>query len=104
METALISTVIRLDYSVNAKELAIKKVLGYSVFEKNRKIFAITIGVMLLGMIASVVISSVYKIANPFTVAAGCGILSAAEIVIILMNIIKTEKAQLVKILKGGSL
>lgn len=104
LETALISTVIRLDYSVNAKELAIKKVLGYSVFDKNRKIFAITIGVMLLGMIASVVISSVYKIANPFTVAAGCGILSAAEIVIILMNIIKTEKAQLVKILKGGSL
>lgn len=104
LETALISTVIRLDYSVNAKELAIKKVLGYSVFEKNRKIFAITIGVMALGIITSVVISSVYKIANPFTVAVGCGVLSAAEIIIIVLNIIKTEKAQLVKILKGGSL
>lgn len=104
LETALISTVIRLDYSVNAKELAIKKVLGYSVFEKNRKIFAITIGVMILGMIAAVVISSVYKIANPFTVAAGCGILAAAEIIIIILNIVKTEKAQIVKILKGGSL
>ncbi len=104
LETALISTVIRLDYSVNAKELAIKKVLGYSVFEKNRKIFIITIGVMALGIITSVVISSVYKIANPFTVAVGCGILSAAEIIIIVWNIIKTEKAQLVKILKGGSL
>ena len=104
LETALISTVIRLDYSVNAKELAIKKVLGYSVFEKNRKIFAITIGVMVLGMIVAVVISSVYKIADPFTVAVGCGILSAAEIIIIIWNIVKTEKAQLVKILKGGSL
>lgn len=104
LETALISTVIRLDYSVNAKELSIKKVLGYSLLDKNRKIFAITIGVMILGMIAAVVISSVYKIANPFTVAAGCGILSAAEIIIIIWNIVKTEKAQLVKILKGGSL
>lgn len=104
LETALISTVIRLDYSVNAKELSIKKVLGYSLLDKNRKIFAITIGIMILGMIAAVVISSVYKIANPFTVAAGCGILSAAEIIIIIRNIVKTEKAQLVKILKGGSL
>lgn len=104
LETALISTVIRLDYSVNAKELAIKKVLGYSLLEKNRKIFAITIGVMVLGMIVAVVISSVYKIADPFTVAVGCGILSAAEIIIIIWNIVKTEKAQLVKILKGGSL
>lgn len=104
LETALISTVIRLDYSVNAKELAIKKVLGYSVFEKNRKIFVITIGVMALGIISAVVISLVYKIANPFTVATGCGVLSAAEIIIIVLNIIKTEKAQLVKILKGGSL
>lgn len=104
LETALISTVIRLDYSVNAKELAIKKVLGYSLLDKNRKIFAITIGVMILGMIAAVVISSVYRIANPFTVAIGCGILSAAEIIIIIWNIVKTEKAQIVKILKGGSL
>lgn len=104
LETALISTVIRLDYSVNAKELAIKKVLGYSLLDKNKKIFAITIGVMVLGMIVAVVISSVYKIADPFTVAVGCGILSAAEIIIIIWNIVKTEKAQLVKILKGGSL
>ena len=104
LETALISTVIRLDYSVNAKELAIKKVLGYSLLDKNKKIFAITIGVMILGMIVAVVISSVYKIADPFTVAVGCGILSAAEIIIIIWNIVKTEKAQLVKILKGGSL
>lgn len=104
LETALISTVIRLDYSVNAKELAIKKVIGYSLLDKNKKIFAITIGVMVLGMIVAVVISSVYKIADPFTVAVGCGILSAAEIIIIIWNIVKTEKAQLVKILKGGSL
>ena len=48
--------------------------------------------------------SLLLELASPLAIIAGCALLAAAESAVILWNIIKTEKAQLVKILKGGSL
>lgn len=104
LEVVLISTVIRMEYSVNAKELAVKRVLGYGVLQKNWRIFAATFSVIFLGLAAALTMSLLLELASPLAVIAGCVLPAAAESAVILWNIIKTEKAQLVKILKGGSL
>ena len=59
---------------------------------------------ILLGLAAALMMSLLLELASPLAIIAGCALLAAAESAVILWNIIKTEKAQLVKILKGGSL
>lgn len=104
LETCMISVVIRMEYTIHAKELAIKKVLGYSIFQRNRKIFVITFGVIGVGLAAALILNGFLELANPALIILGCLLLAAIEAAVILFNIVRIEKSQIVKILKGGSL
>ena len=105
MEAVLIQTVVRLEYNIRAKELAVKKILGYSIFEKNKKILMTTLSVIIVGFLGAVAAC----IALHITVAVGflllgCLVLSALEAGVVVHNIVRTEKTEVVKILKGDSL
>lgn len=104
LETCMISIVIKMEYTIHAKELAIKKVLGYGIFQRNLKIFAITFGVIGVGLTAALILNGFLKLANPVLIILGCLLLAAIETLIIIYNILKIEKSRIVKILKGGSL
>ncbi len=104
LETIVIWSVVKLQYSVFATELAVKTALGYSIFEKNRKIFIITAVVMLLGLIAMVAVNSMLQLYSLVIVFIGYFILTGIEILIIVFFVKKIEKSQIQKILKGGSL
>lgn len=105
MEATLIHIIVRLEYSIRAKELAVKKILGYSILEKNKKILLITLLVILTGFLGATAVCAVFHIAAavPFLLL-GCIVLLTLEACIIVKNIIRTEKTEVVKILKGDSL
>ena len=105
MEAVLIQTVVRLEYSIRAKELAVKKILGYSILEKNKKILLTTLLVIAVGFLGAVAacIALHITVAIGFLLLGGL-LLSLLEVCVVVHNIVRTEKTEVVKILKGDSL
>lgn len=105
MEAVLIQTVVRLEYSIRAKELAVKKILGYSILEKNKKILLTTLSVIAVGFLGAVAacIALHITVAIVFLLLGGL-LLSLLEVCVVVHNIVRTEKTEVVKILKGDSL
>ncbi len=104
LEWIVTGAVIRLEYTINAKELAIKTVLGYSVLQKHRRIFVLTFGTLLLGTLAAILLSRLLSLGSPFWMVSAGVLLTLLELPTILYYVRRTERARLVKILKGGSL
>lgn len=104
LEYIIIKYIIRLEYEANAIELSLKKVLGYSVWEKNKTLLSITAITSLISIAISAIISQVIDNASLIEVIIGGVILLLFEYVIILNHIQKVEKTNVQKILKGGCL
>ncbi len=104
LEFIIISTVIKLEYQVNAIELSIKKVMGYSIFEKNKKIIYIATTATVLSVIIAFIIAAIIKLNTIYYFVYGGVIIFLLESFITLFYINKIEKASIQKILKGGNL
>lgn len=104
LEGIVISTIIKMEYIINAKILAIKKVLGYSILSKNKSIFLLNLFAAFIGIITMVIAALMYKLAS-WQEIVGIGFaLIVMEWGMILYNIIRFERTGISKILKGGSL
>jgi len=95
---------IRFEYDLNAKELALKKVLGYSILRKNKNMFIQSLVVFIMILVSETIFAFVTKSVSIYVVILQCGILFGLDISLLAANIKKIEKKQLVKILKGGAL
>lgn len=95
---------IRFEYELNAKELALKKVLGYSIFRKNKNIFLQSTVVIGIIAVAGLAISLITGAFSCLTVIGICCVLFVFDILLLSFNIKITEKKRLVAILKGGAL
>lgn len=98
----LISVIIRLEYISNADELAIKKIIGYSIFERNRKIFGLSGLSTMIGIAALLGLNLYFNIMSHITLCALGLIIMIIEWAVIGVLIIRIEKTDVVKILKGG--
>lgn len=100
----VIFSVIRLEYQVNAMELAVKKILGYGILQKNRNTLRLSVGSMVFGTVISAVL---FLMMGAFSFAHLCittGVLLVIEWGLIFVAITIIERRRLVKILKGGAL
>jgi hypothetical protein len=104
LEMVIIITIIRLEYMVNAKILSIKKILGYSVLNKNKTIFLLNFFAAGISIITMVIASLMFGVTEVMTVLTVGGSLMIMEALLIIYNIFKLEKTSIPKILKGGSL
>lgn len=101
---SVLKTILSLDYQVNATELAIKKTLGYSVFEKNRKYFISAIVIGVINLIVSTVYMMKTDMEHPWIAIVVPIVLVLLNIGLIYLMILKIEAQKLMKILKGGAL
>ncbi|GAA0182030.1 hypothetical protein SH2C18_44760 [Clostridium sediminicola] len=104
LEFIIISSIIRLEYEVNAIELSIKKVMGYSVLEKNRKIIMMTVITTILSMIIAVIVARIMETKEAYYLAFGGTIILILELFVITFYIHRIENSKIQKILKGGNL
>ena len=104
LEVAIILTIIKLEYVVNAKVLAIKKILGHSVLAKNKGIFLLNLFAAFIGVITNVILALMYKITVWYMPVIIGAFLVIVEFLIMIKYIAKTECTNVSKILKGGSL
>lgn len=101
LEIALISFIIKLEYQFNAMELALKKVLGYSRFARNKRLILITLVVFLVSVILAFLLRGLLGIAEGADLIWGGLILLAVESVFIAKKAGTMEKANVPAILKG---
>lgn len=104
LEFIVITSIIKLEYEVNSIELSIKKVLGYSMLEKNKKIILITFITTIISIISTLIAASVLHLDETLYLAVGGIVILVLELVVIGFYIYKIERSKIQKILKGGNL
>lgn len=104
LDIAVVFSITSLEYKTHSMEISIAKVLGYSLYERNKKI--ILYNVISDGIILSVmcVVGLITKIFNTKICMAVGILVLLIEMFIMIFNIIKVENQNIYKILKGGCL
>jgi hypothetical protein len=102
MNLFIVATILRVEYTFNAKELLLMKILGRSLFERNRKIILLSIGASVISALIAIVIS--FFINTPFTgyLIMGSVLILLLDCLILYLNITRLDQKSLVKVLKGG--
>ena len=104
LNIAIIFAISRLDFRNNALRISLMKILGYSLRDRHKTLITtITIQniILLVGTVIMTAFSSRIDFKICFTV---CFVVMAAEYIIIFSNILRTEKTNVQKSLKGGCL
>lgn len=104
LSVLLVSVIVKMEYSIHAKELAIKKILGYSVFARNRAILALSAFTVWIAFITGVFLSKMYSIFDIGTLCAVSLLVLSTDFIFLSANMISIEKHSTARILKGGSL
>ncbi|GGA18410.1 hypothetical protein GCM10008018_72890 [Paenibacillus marchantiophytorum] len=104
LEIVIIKSILRLEYEVNAIELCLKKILGYNIWQKNKKILLVTLIPTILGMIGAMIVWIFINGNIVNYLVYGSIFIFLIEPFIILTYIRKLERAKISIILKGGNL
>jgi hypothetical protein len=96
-------SMMKYEYDILAKELTLKKILGYKLIERYRKIFMIALISGFIGLIITLTLAILLGTSVLATLLVAVLIL-LIEMVFILIHIRKVEKSNIQKIVKGGSL
>lgn len=104
LEFIIISSILKMEYEVNAIELSIKKVLGHSMLEKNRKIILMTVITTTLSILSAVIVAIMMNLEKVYYLALGGIIIVVLELSVTWFYIQKIESAKIQKILKGGNI
>jgi hypothetical protein len=102
LEISLIGFIIHLEYQFNSMEMALKKVYGYALFERNARIIRVTMLVFLLSVSLAVCLSFLSEIRVGIGIFGGGVSLLLCEMFFIVKKAKSIEKARLSRILKGG--
>ncbi|MFB3226196.1 DUF1430 domain-containing protein [Exiguobacterium sp. PHA03] len=104
LELLVIWTVLRLEYQVNAIKLSVQKVMGYSIWQKNRRLIVSTMGITLVSTLAVALTAYILEFSSPGLLLAGGALLLLAEGILLIWLIRKIGRANVQRILKGGNL
>ena len=96
--------IVRLEYQINAKTLAVKKILGYGLLAKSRAVLLVTLYAALISVLTVCGLCMMFEISGWYTVVISTSVLLGIEAAFLLLFIDRTEKGSVPKILKGGSL
>lgn len=91
----IIRLIIRQEYKARAVELSIKKVLGYSILQKNKKIFIFTLASFIFSLLSSVIGGYFVNKSSIAAIILAAGILFICEICIMVRDIRKIEKTNI---------
>lgn len=95
---------VRIEYSVNGLEFAIKKTLGYGIFSRSRRLFLLPILLVALCTIGTACIEYMLHWGNP-EIAVCVGVLIAlAEMGGVVFQCLRFDRLKTQNVLKGGNL
>lgn len=104
IETLLIYNVLRYEFQVNARELALRKTLGHSLLERYQRLLSVTLSCTILGGICMAAASYFLHARTWLYMVFGAGLVILIEAALILSCVRKLEKKNIQRILKGSVL
>lgn len=104
LELVIVTTIIRMEYIVNAKEYTVKKILGYSVWQKNKMLFLLNLFSAGIGLFSTVCLSLMFDITAWYFNVIATLLFIGIELVLMICYSRKTENSSVQKVLKGGGL
>ena len=104
LEFMITTTTVKLEYTTNAMTVSVMKILGYSIFSRNKAVFILN-GFAAFIAVFTTIVSSVMARLSVWRIALIISIVFILiESVIIYYYVRKLDKTNVSKILKGGSL
>ena len=100
----LISTIVKMEYLIHSKELALKKILGYSVIQRNAMFLVLNTFATFIAFITGIILVEMYGIFEVWMLCAVSIVVFIINFILILFNMAIVEKHNTTHILKGGSL
>lgn len=104
MQILVSCVIIKLEFKVNAKELALKKIHGYHIFQRFGKIYGMIGAIGVFGLITVFFIKLVKMEINPWYIILLLLIIVCMEYIYITWQIVLYEKKNLQIIFKGGNI
>lgn len=104
MEFIIIKTMLRYESMINSIELAVKTVVGYSVFMKYRKMFITTFVSLGISAIGSMIVAMVLNMPSSIYMIIGYSVIGVMDVIMMLYYIRVIEKENIQKALKGSVL
>jgi hypothetical protein len=102
MNIFIVATILKVEYTFNAKELLLMKIFGRSLFERNRKIIILSIGTSVISALIAIVISFYINTSLTGYLIMGSVLIILLDCMILYINITRLDQKSLVKVLKGG--
>lgn len=104
LEMVIVTTIIKMEYVVNAKEYMVKKFLGYSMWRKNQALFLLNLFSAGVGFFTTIIMSLMYGITKwQYNIVATIAFV-LAEMILMYYYTKKTENTSMQKVLKGGGI
>ncbi len=104
LDFIIVYNIISIQYRVNSMELALKKILGYTLLKRNRPLLLLNLISALIGIITMLILVLMFYIQLWYVVLITGALLLIAEYCVIIFCITRTERTNITKTLKGGSL
>ncbi|WP_261807302.1 hypothetical protein [Lapidilactobacillus luobeiensis] len=104
IEITTILAIMRLEYSINAMTVSLKKILGYGIFGRHKTMFLLTLVTHALTLIGSLIIWKSLGITEAKFVIVACLVILILDLTIVLLTIRKLDQERVSKTLKGGAL
>ena len=104
LESGVTIFLVRLEYSIHGLAFAIKKTLGYGIFERSKRLFLIPIVLVPICTTAAVIIESKINVGNQRITLLLGGIILLVEIGLTVFQSFRFDHLQTQLVLKGGNL
>lgn len=104
LSTLLVSVIVKMEYLINSKEIALKKILGYSIVGRNNAVILLNIFAVAIAFITGLILSAMYEIFDIPTLCLVSLFVFVLDTILILSNMSVAESKNTAHILKGGSL
>ena len=104
LQILILFSIIKLEYKVNAIELSVKKIMGYSMAERFRKQYIISFILYILSLAIALTVSHILKFGSPVFILYGVICMYITETVIFTLFAYTHDRKNVQKILKGGSI
>ena len=104
IQVLIISSIVRLEYQVNATELSIKKITGYTLFMRFKKQFIISSVIYAVCTGTAMIVSNVMNYGSFGTILCSVATAFFIDIINFISLVNKQDKNNVSKILKGGAL
>lgn len=104
LQIMILLSIIRLEYTVNAIELSIKKVIGYSILERFYRQYLLSFFLYMFSMLAAILISKKLQFGDTSFILYGIFLMYLIETLLFTIFAKRYERNNIQKILKGGAL